>query len=655
MRDSPDPRAGIKTGWGGADHREVGDQRRDSTPEVRGGGNVAAAGAAGPGPAFPELVFGLVRPLGTDTTAVLDELRTQLSPGNYRVEHFTLSSLLPSHPDPYSADRCIRLMNEGDEARRAHGERDRSAHGGEVMALRAIREIAERRRLLQQRGRDRIAWVLDGLMHPDEVRVLREVYGPRLFVVSCGSPQDQRVEALAHRLCRESGMPGHEAEQIALRLIHRNAGLDVRPPPCSDDPSVPLAARPATPRAAGPAPVRRPDDVHRVAVEKAFELGDAFVRCDEPGTARRVVARLVQCVLSHPFHTPTLDELGMAVAYQASLATASLARRVGAALLKDEQILAIGCNEVPKTGGGVFHAESDPDEREFVLGSDPSDQIRVEIFADTLRRLNDVFELRLRPSPSGPPPDGAGGTATGAAGGTTGTGPGERGGPALGFREILDTALGSADVLKGKIFDVIEYGRAAHAEIVAITSAARRGIPVQDATLYCTTMPCHECTRAIVAAGIRRVVYVEPYAKSRGTVLLAHAVTDERRDGDRPGRIRMELFSGIAHHRFADLFSWVDRKEDARRPDPTAASGPATEDAPAGPGAERGAAPGRPRDGDSGPRRSGGRAVRWDPETSGVRPSLYSRTFREEEDADRQRREEAAVRMLTGSEGRHPR
>lgn len=53
-----------------------------------------------------------------------------------------------------------------------------------------------------------------------------------------------------------------------------------------------------------------------------------------------------------------------------------------------------------------------------------------------------------------------------------------------------------------------------HAEMFAITDAARRGLSVRDATLYCTTFPCHMCARHIIASGIRKVVYIEPYPKS---------------------------------------------------------------------------------------------------------------------------------------------
>jgi len=52
---------------------------------------------------------------------------------------------------------------------------------------------------------------------------------------------------------------------------------------------------------------------------------------------------------------------------------------------------------------------------------------------------------------------------------------------------------------------------AIHAEQNAIIQAAKLGISIQDATLYCTHQPCVICAKMIVNAGISRVVYREGY------------------------------------------------------------------------------------------------------------------------------------------------
>lgn len=52
---------------------------------------------------------------------------------------------------------------------------------------------------------------------------------------------------------------------------------------------------------------------------------------------------------------------------------------------------------------------------------------------------------------------------------------------------------------------------AAHAEQNAIIQAAKLGINIDGATMYCTHSPCSICAKMIVNAGIVRVVYIEDY------------------------------------------------------------------------------------------------------------------------------------------------
>ena len=55
---------------------------------------------------------------------------------------------------------------------------------------------------------------------------------------------------------------------------------------------------------------------------------------------------------------------------------------------------------------------------------------------------------------------------------------------------------------------------AIHAEQNAIIQAAKLGVCIEGATLYCTHQPCSVCAKMIVNAGIRRVVYEQGYPDS---------------------------------------------------------------------------------------------------------------------------------------------
>lgn len=59
-----------------------------------------------------------------------------------------------------------------------------------------------------------------------------------------------------------------------------------------------------------------------------------------------------------------------------------------------------------------------------------------------------------------------------------------------------------------------ELCRGLHAEQNAIIQAAKHGTNIDDSTLYCTTMPCIICSKMIINAGVRRIVYEEGYSDS---------------------------------------------------------------------------------------------------------------------------------------------
>ena len=62
-----------------------------------------------------------------------------------------------------------------------------------------------------------------------------------------------------------------------------------------------------------------------------------------------------------------------------------------------------------------------------------------------------------------------------------------------------------------------------HAEANAITKLARSNNNSEGSTLYVTASPCLECSKLIIQAGIKRVVYGEQYRLSHGLDLLRRA------------------------------------------------------------------------------------------------------------------------------------
>ncbi len=197
--------------------------------------------------------------------------------------------------------------------------------------------------------------------------------------------------------------------------------------------------------------------------------------------------------------------------------------------------IAAGCNEVPMAGGGHFwdgQQDIANDDRDFRLGADQNTLMKYEMIGEVFDKIK---ELKwLRPAQA------------------------RKKGSEL-AAEVFDPKL-KQPFKDLRVANIIEFGRIVHAEMSAITDAARRGIAIKDAILVCTTFPCHMCARHIIASGIKRVVYIEPYPKSMAPELYDRSIWV---DDDEPKETAVHFapFIGLAPLRFMELFSFRERKD----------------------------------------------------------------------------------------------
>jgi len=56
-----------------------------------------------------------------------------------------------------------------------------------------------------------------------------------------------------------------------------------------------------------------------------------------------------------------------------------------------------------------------------------------------------------------------------------------------------------------------ELCRGLHGEQNAIIQASLHGVNIKDSTLYCTHQPCIICTKMIINAGVKEVVFIDGY------------------------------------------------------------------------------------------------------------------------------------------------
>lgn len=443
-----------------------------------------------------ELVFALVAPVGTNYHQVSENLCSQLTEFRYKGTPIYLSGSIPiwsellglkvKLADAPEYERIETHMKAANELYRAFNTRAPENERNSLLAIDAVRQIYDSRPTEQNKRKQALlntAHILLTLKRPEEVAYLRRIYGVGLQVISVFATEEERKRYLI----REKRVSKKDAEKLI-----------------EDD-----------------------EDDHESGGQRtrdAFEMADLFIDVGPSDDWKRQLGRFLDILFSHPYKTPTKDEQAMFMAYSASLRSAQFGRQVGAAIMNDDgDLLAIGCNEVPKALGGQYWSGEDIDERDHKLGCDSNDREKNAMLDEIVGCLPDESLRRT-------------------------------------MREALR---------KTSLFSITEYGRAVHAEMEALSSCARRGISTSLQTLYTTTFPCHNCARHIVGSGIKKVVYIEPYPKSKAALLHydSIAVSEEARSTMGQKKVPFVPFVGISPRKYADLFTTkpmygkvVDRK-----------------------------------------------------------------------------------------------
>ncbi len=392
----------------------------------------------------------------------------------------------------------------------------RDDHGDQIVAL-GIAAAISRKRPSRLKFGSRIAYLVHSLKHPAEVRKLRELYPRGFYLIGLHSPPRSRIE----HLCSRKGID----KNLASKLMHRDRKENL--------------------------------DFGQQLVD-TFHLADFFTGWRVDGNdsedarsdllLKNSIHRFIEILFGHPNKTPSFGEYAMYLAFSAALRSADLSRQVGAVIARDGEILAAGANDCPRFDGGLYWPVLDQDSltfideergRDWTRGEDSNRKAQTElirlILSSSRTPLKELLKKRLSNKQTLDEIDGL-----------------ERG-LIRGFYDILK---------KSKIRDLTEYGRVVHAEMEALLSCARKGVSTRGATLYSTTFPCHNCAKHIIAAGINRVVFVEPYLKSKALDLHDEAIeivypsiNKEPISTDARKKVSFEPFSGIGPRRFFDLFS----------------------------------------------------------------------------------------------------
>lgn len=441
-----------------------------------------------------ELVIGLCGAIGSGVRQVKDSLLQELEDAGYKVFHLRLSKFICDFyrgekegiDSLTGASRYDCLQNLGNDMRRDFGH--------EILAELSIREIASIRGYESQRsGEDnpKFAWIVDQLKNPAEIEIFRLVYPGIFYLLGVLSPEESRKASLEREGLKAQDING---------LIERD---------------------------------RKDETNSGQQLEKTLKESDYFLTNPAGNLShlKHSIQRFVGLIHGENGLTPTKDEYGMYAAHAASLGSACLSRQVGAAIVdRNGEVIATGCNDVPKAGGGRYTADDEDEDHRCVknLGFCRNDHYKKQLISNISSSMASVIDSLDAQTKSALPTN---------------------------FEEQLTSTIAENSQIKS----IIEYSRAVHAEMDAIVSLARQSkADTQDAILFSTTYPCHSCARHIVSAGIMKVVFIEPYEKSLAKQLHNDSITS----GSERDKVVFVSFEGVAPRRFDAFFGGQKVRKD---------------------------------------------------------------------------------------------
>lgn len=300
-------------------------------------------------------------------------------------------------------------------------------------------------------------------------------------------------------------------------------------------------------------------------IENDFKIDeDKFLKTKKYQDQIKHILRFCDILEDPRFVYPKKAELAMVQAYNASLSSKCLSRQVGAVITdKNDYIIAEGWNDVPKTDiettkdhlnilccNERFHDKNTEKfleflPKEFKNNKDSMNLISFKGCYSTakINQLNkkikakiiDIIETNIAKIIKNESKEIVRTIA----------------------QEIL-TGLNDFDEIKG----LTEFSRAVHAEQNALIQLARTNSPSSSGCkIYVTTFPCHHCLKLIIAAGIREIIFVEPYPKSLWMEMYPETIVLEREmekniyeDKKLKNKVVIKPFQGVKAQSFFRLF-----------------------------------------------------------------------------------------------------
>ena len=311
----------------------------------------------------PEIFIGLVAPIGADNEDVINSISKYFQNENYDVVKIKVTETFDIMAQMFPPTKALDSKFPFDRynAKIEYGNQLREiTQDNSILAALAIQQItgARFKNRMTSRKLNKRVFIIDQFKRPEEIALLRAVYGELFFQISTYSKRSARVESLTEKFklgqkdSQKRGMRSRAEELVERDENERNQRFGQR-------------------------------------VGKVFHDADFIVNADvNHKEVCKQIYRFCEALFSSNAITPSKIEYGMFAAQAAALRTADLSRQVGAAIFtKGGEVVATGSNEVPKAGGGTYWSDDKFDDRDYVRRIDPNQSRKEELVDEIITAL----------------------------------------------------------------------------------------------------------------------------------------------------------------------------------------------------------------------------------------------------------------------------
>jgi hypothetical protein len=146
----------------------------------------------------PELIFGLVGPIGVDLEYVTDVLSEALSSVSYETRVLRVTELMREVNTGLPLDATGYIDSFRQRIAYANKVRDLLQRNDAlaILAVSAIRQFRAEQGGSEEEPLAKQAYIIRQLKRPEEVKLLRSVYGRQFIQISIHAPQDYRIRRI---------------------------------------------------------------------------------------------------------------------------------------------------------------------------------------------------------------------------------------------------------------------------------------------------------------------------------------------------------------------------------------------------------------------------------------------------------------------------